>query len=110
MKRLIGTGTYGIRSYIEKNIAFIKNFTEQYLDGVTMTGHEGTYLVWLDFRNTGYKGRELDRLILQEAEVWLDSGSIFGDSGEGFQRINAACPGSVLEEALHRIKKALNKN
>ncbi len=99
-----------VRSYIEKNIAFIKNFTEQYLDGVTMTGHEGTYLVWLDFRNTGYKGRELDRLILQEAEVWLDSGSIFGDSGEGFQRINAACPGSVLEEALHRIKKALNKN
>ena len=99
-----------VRSYIEKNIAFIKNFTEQYIDGVTMTGHEGTYLVWLDFRNTGYKGRELDRLILQEAEVWLDSGSIFGDSGEGFQRINAACPGSVLEEALHRIKKALNKN
>ena len=80
---------------------------EKHLPGVEMVEHEGTYLVWLDFRKTGLSVEELENLIVNRAKLWLDSGKIFGKSGEGFQRINVACPRQILEEALHRIGEQL---
>lgn len=94
--------------YIQDNITFTKKYVELNLPGVTMVEHEGTYLVWLDFRDTGLDVEQLEDLIIHKAKLWLDSGKIFGDSGKGFQRINVACPRVVLEEALSRIKDALN--
>ena len=65
---------------------------------------EATYLAWLDFRETGLCPQELDRLIVHEAKLWLDRGTMFGRGGAGFQRINVACPRSVLMEALERLR------
>jgi cystathionine beta-lyase len=95
--------------YVEENIAFTKNYVEENLPGVVMVEHEGTYLVWLNFKGTGLGVDELEDLIINKAKLWLDSGKIFGDSGKGFQRINVACPRSVLKEALERIKRELSK-
>ena len=72
-----------------------------------MIEHEGTYLVWLDFRGLGLNADELEHLIVHRARLWLDSGEIFGESGSGFQRINVACPRSLLKQALDRMKEAL---
>ncbi len=94
-------------SYVADNIAFAKTYIEENLPGVRMTEHEGTYLIWLDFRETGLSAEELEDRIVHRAKLWLDSGKIFGESGRGFQRINAACPRSVLSEALERIRKNL---
>lgn len=91
-------------AYVRDNIAFVKQYVEERLAGVTMIETDGTYLVWLDFRATGLSAEELDRRIIHEAKLWLDSGEIFGDSGKGFQRINAACPRSVLNEGLERLR------
>ena len=88
-------------AYVAENIAFTKEYVEKHLPGVEMVEHEGTYLVWLDFRKTGLSVEELEDLIVNRAKLWLDSGKIFGKSGEGFQRINVACPRQILEEALH---------
>lgn len=96
-------------SYVADNIAFTKKYVEENLHGVRMIGHEGTYLVWLDFRETGLSVDELEHLIVHKAKLWLDSGKIFGECGSGFQRINVACPRSVLSEALERIKKAMQE-
>lgn len=96
-------------AYVADNIAFTRNYVEERLPGVRMVEHEGTYLVWLDFRGTGLDVDELEHLIIHEAKLWLDSGKIFGKAGEGFQRINVACPRSILQEALGRIEKALSK-
>ena len=93
-------------SYVAGNIAFIKEYVEKTLPGVRMIEHEGTYLVWLDFRGLGLSTQELEDLIVRRARLWLDDGEMFGESGRGFQRINAACPRSILEEALERIRKA----
>ena len=71
-----------------------------------MIEQEATYLVWLDFRGTGLEAEELDQFIIHKAKLWLDSGKIFGKSGEGFQRINVACPRVTLENALNRIRDA----
>lgn len=94
-------------AYVAENIAFTKEYVEKHLPGVEMVEHEGTYLVWLDFRKTGLSVEELEDLIVNRAKLWLDSGKIFGKSGEGFQRINVACSRQILEEALHRIGEQL---
>lgn len=99
-----------MHQYVQDNIAFTKNYVEENLPGVTMVEHEGTYLVWLDFRGTGLSVDQLEHLIIHEAKLWLDSGTIFGECGKGFQRINVACPRSVLNEALGRIKNALSNH
>ena len=98
-----------MHAYVADNIAFIKRYVEENLHGVRMAEHEGTYLVWLDFRGTGLSTEELEKRMIYRAKLWLDSGKIFGESGSGFQRINAACPRSVLSEALNRIKKAIQE-
>lgn len=96
-------------SYVADNIAFTKKYVEQNLHGVQMIEHEGTYLVWIDFRETGLSTDELENLIIHKARLWLDSGKIFGECGKGFQRINVACPRSVLTEALERIRRAMQE-
>ncbi len=96
-----------MRSYVAENIAFTQKYVKERLPGVRMVEHEGTYLVWLDFRGTGLSAEELDERIVYQAKLWLDSGKIFGESGRGFQRINVACPRSVLSEALERIRKII---
>lgn len=68
---------------------------------------EGTYLVWLDFRGLDITAEELEDLIVNRARLWLDSGRIFGEGGRGFQRINVACPRTVLEEALTKLERAV---
>ena len=96
-----------VKAYIWENIKFIQTYVDNNLKGVTMTKQEGTYLVWLDFNKTDIPPEEVDRRILYEAKLWLDSGSIFGKAGEGYQRINAACPRSILEDALDRIRRVI---
>ena len=96
-------------SYVKDNIDFTRDFVREKLPGVNMADIEGTYLVWLDFNGTGLCGHEINDLIINKAGLWLDSGEIFGKSGTGFQRINAACPRSTLMEALERIEKALSE-
>ncbi|MBO6113609.1 MAG: pyridoxal phosphate-dependent aminotransferase [Lachnospiraceae bacterium] len=96
-----------VKAYIWENIKFIQTYVDNNLKGVTMTKQEGTYLVWLDFNKTDIPPEEVDRRILYEAKLWLDSGAIFGKAGEGYQRINAACPRNILEDALDRIRRVI---
>ena len=94
-------------AYVKENIAYTKSYVEKNLPGVRMIDGEGTYLVWLDFRGTGIDAEELDRRIIYDAKLWLDSGKIFGKTGAGFQRINVAAPRQTVEECLERIRGIL---
>lgn len=96
-----------MKNYVRDNIAFAKTYVEKNLPGVRMIDTQGTYLIWLDFRQMGLTVEELDHKIIYEAGLWLDSGKIFGKTGEGFERINVACPRAVLQEALDRIQGIL---
>ncbi|MCP4136252.1 MAG: pyridoxal phosphate-dependent aminotransferase [bacterium] len=94
--------------YLEKNLAFMKDFISQKIPSVTVPEPEATYLVWLDFRKLGLDNSSLEKLMNHTAGVALDHGYIFGkEQGSGFERINIACPRSVLEEGLKRIEKAV---
>ncbi len=95
----------GVTAYIHENIEFTRRFVEERLPKVIMTEPEGTYLVWLDFRKCGFTDEELNEKVLKEAKLWLDAGNMFGPAGEGFQRINVACPRVTLTQALERLAK-----
>lgn len=103
-----GDEWYGqMMSYVGENIRYVKEYVKEKLPGVTVIDGEGTYLMWLDFRRCGLDPEELDRRIIYEAKLWLDSGKIFGHTGAGFQRINVAAPRAILTECLERIRKVL---
>jgi cystathionine beta-lyase len=67
---------------------------------------EGTYLQWVDLRCLGLDADRLESL-MHEADLYLDEGHLFGREGDGFERINLACPTSVIEESLDRLQHVL---
>jgi cystathionine beta-lyase len=69
---------------------------------------EGTYLVWLDFREYGLKPNELKEIIINEGKLGFSDGPVFGKEGRGFQRINVGCPLSTVQEAAKRLVKAMD--
>ena len=71
---------------------------------------EGTYLAWLDFRQTGIEPEALEDFLLDKARLRLENGAIFGAEGRGFARMNLACPRPLLNEALARLAAALNRS
>lgn len=97
-----------MHKYIRENIEYTRSYLLEKIPQIKMINHEGTYLVWLDFRSLNLSNGKLESLIIDKAKLWLDSGAIFGESGAGFQRINVACPKSILVDALDRLEIAIN--
>lgn len=96
-------------AYLTDNLNLLRTFLAERLPQVKLIEPEGTYLPWLDFSATGMKGKKLDNFIIKKARLWLDDGEIFGPGGEGFQRINIACPKATLKQALEQLADALDK-
>jgi cysteine-S-conjugate beta-lyase len=85
----------------------LREFVARNMPEVAVVPLEGTYLAWLDCRALGLDGQSLRRLMIDQAHVYLDEGYLFGPEGEGFERINLACPRPLLIDALERIKQAI---
>ena len=94
-------------SYLYGNYLFAKDFIEREMPQLKVTELEGTYLLWVDFRALGLTSEVIEKMLLDKAKVWLNAGTMYGEAGEGFMRINLACPRSVLSKGLYQIKKAL---
>lgn len=98
----------GLKEYLAGNLAFVREFLESRLPEVKLIEPEGTYLVWLDFRALPMSGEEREELLEKKARLWLDGGAMFGKEGEGFERMNIACPRKVLRQALEQLEAALH--
>lgn len=96
-----------VMKYIAGNIDFMREYIRTELPQLKMTEPEGTYLVWVDFRGLGLSEHKLEELVVKKANLWLDSGAIFGKVGEGFERFNVACPRSILKQAMEQLKTAI---
>lgn len=92
---------------IEENRNYCINFFKQKYPQIKVYPNEGTYLLWIDFRQLNMSNDELENFMINKAELFLDEGYIFGKNGEGFERINIAIPKSVLKTALERLDIAL---
>ncbi len=94
--------------YIKANRDFLAQFLKENLPRIRMTKMEATYLAWLDCKETGILGNPSD-FFLRKAKVALNDGAEFGKGGEGFVRLNFACPRKTLTEALNRMVSAVKE-
>jgi cystathionine beta-lyase len=94
--------------YLKDSRDFLERYVAEKLPGLRMTSMEGTYLAWLDCKGAGIPGNPFD-FFLKDAKVALNDGSDFGRGGEGFVRLNFACPRKTLTEALDRMAAALKR-
>lgn len=96
--------------YLSGNIQYMIEECSKRLPRLRIIKPEGTYLVWMDLREYGSEPYHLAKRITQEAGLALDHGYYFGSpEGDGFERINIACPRSILEKAIHQLAHALNE-
>ena len=94
--------------YISRNIEYVLDrfSNNEFIRPVTP---EATYMIWLDCRAMGMKAGELNKFFVNEASVGMSEGSVFGPGGEGFMRMNVACPLDTVKKAVDNIEKALIK-
>lgn len=93
---------------LEENKEYLKEFVKENLPQISVIDNEGTYLVWLDCRSLGMNNSELEKFMKEKARIFFDEGYLFGEEGSGFERINIACPKSMLEKALKNMKAAID--
>lgn len=98
-----------LKQYLAGNLAYVRQFLREKLPDIALIEPEGTYLVWLDLRKLGLTEQQQRQLIVQDAKLWLDTGTLFGQGGEGFERINIACPRATIEQAMQRLERAVHK-
>lgn len=94
--------------YLAGNLKYIIDYFKMYIPEIKVIKPEGSYLVWLDCRSLGLSSDELSDLMVHKARIGLNNGASFGTEGEGFLRMNFACPRSVLKEGMKRIRNALD--
>ncbi|MDF2988362.1 MAG: cystathionine beta-lyase [Eubacterium sp.] len=95
--------------YIEGNVNLVTDYISKFIPIIKPVRPEGTYLIWLDCRRLGISGKQLIDFMVNEAGVAMSAGTYFGSNGEGFMRMNVACPRATVEKALEQIRAAVEK-
>jgi len=96
-------------AYLQKNLEFTVRYFKENIPRIKIIKPQGTYLVWLDCRGLGLDNATLRQLFREKAKVGLDDGFVFGAGGDGFQRMNIACPRALLTRALECIARSVNE-
>lgn len=94
--------------YIEDNVDFAIEYIKTNMPKLKVKKPEGTYLLWVDFNSLNVDEKDLKDALINKGKVALNSGSSFGIGGDGYYRINLACPRAMVLEALKRIEFAIN--
>lgn len=94
--------------YISGNFDYIKEYCDKYIPKIKPSVPDATYLVWLDCRELGMDNDQLRSFMIEKAGLGLNEGYTFGRSLSGYMRLNAACPRSVLEQAMKQLKEAVD--
>ena len=93
--------------YLAGNLNYLVSFMDSRIPRIKVCRPEGTYLVWMDCRELGLSRADLKNFMIQKAGLGLDEGAVFGQPGEGFMRMNVACPRAVLVKALEQLAAAV---
>ena len=97
-----------VRQYLDANFAFMNSFIKVHLPKAKLRIPEATYLAWLDMRGYNEPKEGWTDFFAYQAGVLIEDGKMFVAGGDGYIRINIACPRSVLKTALERMARALN--
>lgn len=96
-------------SYVEENIAFLDKYLKENMPKISFIRPQASYLVFLDARELGMPQERLVEFFLKEAKVAMNDGTMFGQEGAGFMRMNLGCPRATLQQALEQIKAAYDR-
>lgn len=91
--------------YLYENYIRMRDFCREHLPDFPIARLEGTYLIWMDCRALKMTSEELERVLIEEAALHLNAGSMYGEEGEGFMRWNIACPHARLLDGLERFRQ-----
>ena len=94
-------------AYLRGNYAYLQQFIAEHLPQLRVLPLETTYLVWVDCAALPWSSAAIARILLEEHQRWVHEEIVYGSSGEGFLRLNIACPRAVLAERLDHLKQAL---
>lgn len=98
---------YELIKYIEDNVDFAIDYIKNHMPQLKVKKPEGTYLLWVDFSNLNVDKKDLKNALINKGRIALSDGSSFGIGGDGYYRINLACPRSMVLEGLKRIEFAI---
>lgn len=98
---------YELIKYIEDNVDFAIDYIKNHIPQLKVKKPEGTYLLWVDFSNLNVDKEDLKNALINKGRIALSDGSSFGIGGDGYYRINLACPRSMVLEGLKRIEFAI---
>jgi cystathionine beta-lyase len=93
--------------YLQGNVELIRGFLEENASTVSLIEPEGTFLVWLDFRELGLDVKALGKFLAEEAKIALSPGYWFGREGAGFARMTIGCPRSTIKRSLDNLANAV---
>ncbi len=96
-----------LKQYLFDNYNFLRAYFAEYLPEFPVSILEGTYLVWVNCSVLNQSSDEIIKTLLEKEKLWVNEGSLYGEAGEGFIRINIACPRQQLIEGLNRLRRAL---
>ncbi|MDE6160800.1 MAG: aminotransferase class I/II-fold pyridoxal phosphate-dependent enzyme, partial [Muribaculaceae bacterium] len=94
-------------AYVEENIAFATDYVERNIPGVRVVKPEASFLLWLDFNDLCLEQCELMRMLVEDAHLAVNDGTMFGRQGKGFTRLNVGTPRCVLTDALGHVRDAV---
>ncbi|MDR1526622.1 MAG: PatB family C-S lyase [Dysgonamonadaceae bacterium] len=93
--------------YVEDNILFADHYLKEYIPSIRTIIPEASFLIWLDCRALGLNQKELNDLFINKAGLALNDGTMFGEEGAGFMRMNVGCPRAIVAQALERLKQVI---
>ena len=93
--------------HVESNMRYVREYLDRHIPEITVTLPESTYLLWLDCRKLGMQDPALRHFMINTARLGLNNGAAFGPGGDGFMRMNVACPIGILHEAMERMRAAV---
>ena len=95
-----------VLAYLEDNVDLVRSRLE-HIPSVKLIEPEGTFLLWLDFRELGLDPDALTSFLRNKAGWAITRGHAFGKQGIGFARLNIGCTRTKLNEALNQLEKAI---
>lgn len=98
-----------LRIYISENRKYVTEYIKENIPEISVVDGRATYLLWLDISKVSGNSKALAGFIREKTGLFVSAGSYFGKEGDGFFRVNIACPGSVCEDGVRRLEQGIRE-
>ena len=98
-----------LNEYVDKNRCYVRTYLTKNISDVKLVEGDALYLLWLDFSNITKNTTELRDFIKEKTGLYLSDGEEYRGNGLSFLRMNIATQRTRVEDAMNRLKKAVEQ-